>query len=248
MSTSRIALIVLAHAMLARCQTPLPSLFVPEEYVSNTFEVSIAGNDATATTYLFSPGCENFACGPVTLVQGPTTAIYSAANVPPGGITTVYSCALSPAGEPTTAECTLKSHWPDHDCCSGSDTKQYPPGTGFAFPTYRAILTAGSITGVETTAAVETTGSVALSSASMSIASSTASSAAEASTTASMESASATSGSSSEARTGTISTPVASSTPSVASETSGGMAPAGATSPSRVVEACVGLVGGLMWL
>lgn len=38
------ALIVLAHNMLATAEVSVPSLFVPEQYVSNTFEVSIAGN------------------------------------------------------------------------------------------------------------------------------------------------------------------------------------------------------------
>ncbi|KAI5366406.1 hypothetical protein Slin15195_G079260 [Septoria linicola] len=136
-------LIVASVCLAAAQQQQSTSIFVPDEFQYNTFDVSVVGNDATATTFEFYPGCAFGPCGPVTLIQGPGTAIFSE-DLGPSLITTVWSCKLSPTDAPTTADCSLTST-ATFGCCEGIDTKQYPPGTGFAFPTYKAVITAGPL-------------------------------------------------------------------------------------------------------
>ncbi|KAF2164031.1 hypothetical protein M409DRAFT_25802 [Zasmidium cellare ATCC 36951] len=119
---------------------PTTSLFVPVEYVSNTFSASIAGSDAAATTYVFPPGCEDRSCGPVTVIQGPGTAIFNETDQP---ITTIYNCTLYPSsGDPTSASCTLSSTSPGYAFPSPV-MMHYPADSGYAFPLYEAVITAG---------------------------------------------------------------------------------------------------------
>ncbi|KAB8360796.1 hypothetical protein FH972_024530 [Carpinus fangiana] len=116
------------------------SLFVPVEYPLNTFSASLAGNDLTATTFVFDCATAT-SCGPVTVIQGSSTARFIEADQP---ITTVWDCPSygRVTNNDYTASCIVTST-SSGSSLPGASTSVY---SAAAFPTYKVLITAGTAT------------------------------------------------------------------------------------------------------
>ncbi|KAF6232031.1 hypothetical protein HO173_009868 [Letharia columbiana] len=129
---------LLLYAAIRTTGQSTTSLFVPVEYPLNSFSASVVGNDASATTFVFDCATDK-SCGPVTVIQGPSTAIFTEADQP---ITTVWKCEFTPSIP--TATCLVTSTSPGYSF-AGTSTSFYPSESPDAFPTYLVEITAGSV-------------------------------------------------------------------------------------------------------
>jgi hypothetical protein len=102
------------------------------------------------------PGNSNFQCerSAVNILSGPDCDERKANGL--FRITTVWDCQLYST---TSASCHVTSTSPGYSF-PGTSTSTYPVGSGFAFPLYPVVITAGEITGAFTSVAATQTTSV----------------------------------------------------------------------------------------
>lgn len=144
-----------------------PTVYGHSRLIRNVF-----GQDASATTFVFDCATD-MSCGPVTVIQGPSTAIFTEVNQPyvsfvlrmfsnPAGsspelvadhtktrITIVWECEFTPSIPTATSLVTPTS--PGYSF-AGTSASFYPSKSPDAFPTYLVDITADFVNAATTLA------------------------------------------------------------------------------------------------